>query len=78
MQRIGYTVKLGEQLTNLFYRPYTKKMWGLDLKEISYSIVKRIKFSFSKEKRYFPNDTIQCLPQKVIQVCLKIYMIMKI
>jgi len=56
--------KLGEQLTNLFYRPYTKKMWGLDLKEISYSIVKRIKFSFSKEKRYFPNDTIQCLPQK--------------
>ena len=56
--------KLGEQLTNLFYRPYTKKMWGLDLKEISHSIVKRIKFSFSKEKRYFPNDTIQCLPDK--------------
>ena len=25
--------KIGEKLTNLFYRPYTKKMWNLDLKE---------------------------------------------
>ncbi len=54
--------KIGEKLTNLFYRPYTKKMWNLDLKEISYSVVKRIKFSFSQEERYFPNDSIQFLP----------------
>ena len=54
--------KIGEKLTNIFYRPYTKKMWDLDLTEISYSIVKRIKFTFSEEKRYFPNDSIQCLP----------------
>ncbi len=54
--------KIGQKLTNLFYRPYTKKMWDLDLREISYSVVKRIKFSFSNENRYFPNDTIQFLP----------------
>ena len=39
-------------------------MWGLDLKEVSHSIVKRIKFSFSDEDRYFPNDDIQYLPTK--------------
>ena len=56
--------KIGKELTNIFYRPYTKKMWGLDLKEVSHSIVKRIKFSFSDEDRYFPNDDIQYLPTK--------------
>ncbi len=54
--------KIGKELTDIFYRPYTKKMWGLDLKEVSHAIVKRIKFSFSNEDRYFPNDTIQYLP----------------
>ena len=39
-------------------------MWGLDLKNLSHSIVKRIKFSFSNEERYFPNDSIQFLPDK--------------
>ena len=56
--------KIGERLTNIFYRPYTKKMWDLDLKNLSYSVVKRIKFSFSNEERYFPNDSIQFLPDK--------------
>ena len=56
--------KIGERLTNIFYRPYTKKMWDLDLKNISHSVVKRIKFSFSNEERYFPNDSIQFLPDK--------------
>ena len=55
--------KIGQKLTDIFYRPYTKKMWGLDLKQLSHSIVKRIKFSFSSEKRYFPNDKIQFLPK---------------
>ena len=39
-------------------------MWDLDLKDLSHSIVKRIKFSFSNEERYFPNDSIQFLPDK--------------
>ncbi len=56
--------KIGERLTNIFYRPYTKKMWDLDLIDLSYSVVKRIKFSFSNEERYFPNDSIQFLPDK--------------
>jgi len=56
--------KIGERLTNIFYRPYTKKMWDLDLKNLSYSVVKRIKFSFSNEERYFPNDSIQFLPDR--------------
>ena len=56
--------KIGERLTNIFYRPYTKKMWDLDLENLSYSVVKRIKFSFSREDRYFPNDSIQFLPDQ--------------
>ncbi len=56
--------KIGKDLTDIFYRPYTKKMWNLDLKDLSYKIVQRIKFSFSNEKRYFPNDTIQFMPSK--------------
>ena len=54
--------KIGERLTNTFYRPYTKKMWNLDLTELSHSVVKRIKFNYSTENRYFPNDEIQYLP----------------
>jgi UDP-galactopyranose mutase len=32
--------QIGNVLTDLFFRPYTKKMWGLDLEDMAPSVVK--------------------------------------
>lgn len=53
---------LGSELTELFFAPYTYKMWGLDLTEMDAAVVKRIPIRFDDENRYFPNDTFQALP----------------
>jgi UDP-galactopyranose mutase len=53
---------IGVELTNLFFRPYTKKMWAMDLEEMSSDVVKRIPIRFDSEDRYFPNDKFQILP----------------
>jgi UDP-galactopyranose mutase len=54
--------RIGTTLTDLFFRPYTKKMWELDLEELDAAVVKRIPLRFDDEDRYFPNDTYQILP----------------
>jgi UDP-galactopyranose mutase len=51
--------QIGPDLTNLFFRPYTKKMWEMDLEELDASVVKRIPIRFDDEDRYFPNDQYQ-------------------
>ncbi len=51
--------QIGPDLTNLFFRPYTKKMWEMDLEELDASVVKRIPLRFDDEDRYFPNDQYQ-------------------
>jgi UDP-galactopyranose mutase len=53
---------LGRELTELFFAPYTAKMWGLELAEMDSAVVKRIPIRFDDEDRYFPNDTFQALP----------------
>ena len=53
-----------QELTNIFLQAIYQKNVGSGPKNISHSIVKRIKFSFSNEERYFPNDSIQFLPDK--------------
>ncbi len=53
---------LGTELTELFFAPYTLKMWGLNLAEMDAAVVKRIPIRFDDEDRYFPNDTFQALP----------------
>ncbi len=54
---------IGTQLTDLFFRPYTRKMWGLELENLDVSVVKRIPLRFDDEDRYFPDDTWQLLPR---------------
>jgi UDP-galactopyranose mutase len=56
-------VHIGFELTDLFFRPYTKKMWNLDLEELDATIVKRIPLRFDDEDRYFPEDIYQMLPR---------------
>lgn len=53
---------IGRELTELFFAPYTFKMWGLELAEMDAAIVKRIPIRFDDEDRYFPNDSFQALP----------------
>ncbi len=55
--------RIGPVLTDLFFRPYTKKMWGLDLEDMDASVVKRIPLRDDDEDRYFPSDQFQFLVQ---------------
>ena len=52
---------VGEKLTNIFFRPYTKKMWGVDPKSLEVSIGARLPVRTNKDDRYF-TDTFQALP----------------
>lgn len=55
--------RVGRELTDLLFRPYTRKMWGLDLSELAPSVVKRLPIRLDHEDRYFPDDTFQGLPK---------------
>ena len=55
--------RIGRDLTDLFFRPYTRKMWGQQLEQMEAEVVKRIPLRFDDENRYFPNDRFQLLPQ---------------
>ncbi len=55
--------RIGPVLTDLFFRPYTRKMWALDLEDLDAAVVKRIPLRDDDEDRYFPNDRHQYLVQ---------------
>ncbi|HQT65135.1 MAG: UDP-galactopyranose mutase [Acidocella sp. 20-57-95] len=54
---------IGLQLTDLFFRPYTKKMWGLDLEDMSAAVVKRIPLRTDRKDTYFADDDVQMMPR---------------
>jgi UDP-galactopyranose mutase len=54
---------IGRELTDLFFRPYTKKMWGLELEEMSAAVVKRIPLRFDRVDTYFADDEVQMMPR---------------
>lgn len=54
--------KIGQELTDLFFRPYTKKMWALDLEEMSPAVVKRIPLRFDRVDTYFDESDTQMMP----------------
>ena len=56
--------RIGPRLTDLFFRPYTKKMWDLDLEDLDAAVVKRIPLRFDDDDRYFPDDAFQFLPER--------------
>lgn len=53
---------VGDVLTDLFFRPYTRKMWALELEELDASVVRRISLRLDREDAYFPGDRFQALP----------------
>lgn len=56
--------RIGRRLTDIFFAPYTRKMWGLDLAALSADVVKRIPIRYDTDDRYFPNDEFQLLPSQ--------------
>ena len=55
---------VGKELCDLFFAPYTKKMWGLELEELPVSVAARIPTNVeSRSFDYFPKDTHQVLPK---------------
>lgn len=55
--------KIGRELADLFFRPYTKKMWALDLEDMSADVVKRIPLRFDHTDTYFADDEVQMMPR---------------
>jgi UDP-galactopyranose mutase len=43
--------RIGVELTDLLFRPYTKKMWGLDLENVAAEVVRRIPARHDDEDR---------------------------
>jgi UDP-galactopyranose mutase len=54
---------IGRELTDLFFRPYTKKMWAMDLEEMSAAVVKRIPLRTDRKDTYFADEDIQMMPR---------------
>lgn len=52
---------VGRELGDLFFRGYTRKQWGLDLAELSASVLARIPVRTNDDDRYF-TDTFQNMP----------------
>jgi UDP-galactopyranose mutase len=51
-----------DNVLDIFYRPYTRKMWGMELEQIDPDIVNRVKIRDDNNEYYFPDDEFQALP----------------
>lgn len=52
------------RIVDTFYRPYTKKMWGLDLEEVDDSVLNRVPIRKDDGDLYFPKDRFQFMPKQ--------------
>lgn len=53
-----------DNVLDIFFRPYTKKMWGMDIEQLNPSILKRVPIRDDDNELYFPNDPYQFLPSE--------------
>lgn len=51
-----------ENIVDIFYRPYTKKMWDKEIEELDPSILKRVSVRDDMNEYYFPNDLYNIMP----------------
>lgn len=52
-----------ENVLDIFYRPYNRKMWGLELEQLDPSIMQRVPIRDDMNELYFPNDEYQGMPK---------------
>ncbi len=57
--------RVGEdKVIDTFIRPYSEKMWGLKLEEISPDIINRVPVRNDTNELYFPDDQYQAMPKE--------------
>lgn len=54
---------VGKELCDLFFAPYTQKMWGMPLEDLPTSVAARIPTKTDHDPYYFPKDKYQGLPK---------------
>jgi len=52
-----------ENVIDTFYRPYTRKMWGMELEELNPDIINRVPIRDDDNEYYFPDDKYQYMPK---------------
>lgn len=52
-----------DKVVDTFIRPYTKKMWGMDIEQLDPSILQRVPIRDDMNELYFPNDEYQFMPK---------------
>lgn len=52
-----------ENLIDVLFRPYTRKMWGCEIEELDPSILSRVPVRDDLSDAYFPNDEFQFMPK---------------
>ena len=52
-----------KNIIDKLFRPYTKKMWGLEIEEIDPKIIERVAIRSDLNELYFPNDKYQFMPK---------------
>ena len=57
-----FEAKVGNKLADIFFRPYTRKMWGIDPKKLEISVGARLPIRTNEDTRYFDDD-FQALPK---------------
>lgn len=56
--------KVGSKnIVDIFFRPYTEKMWGVPLELVSPNILSRVRVRDDLNELYFPDDQWQALPK---------------
>jgi UDP-galactopyranose mutase len=52
-----------DKIVDTFIRPYTKKMWGMEIEELDPSIINRVPIRDDFNEYYFPDDEYQAMPR---------------
>lgn len=52
-----------EHVVDTFFRPYTRKMWGLEIEQLSPDILNRVPIRDDLNEYYFPDDAFQAMPE---------------
>lgn len=51
-----------KEIINIFFKPYSEKMWGIPFDQLNKSIISRIPRREDDSEDYFPNDKYKMLP----------------
>jgi UDP-galactopyranose mutase len=55
--------RIGQVLTDLLFRPYTRTMWGMELEDMAPSVVQRVPIRLDRTDGYFQPDDLQMMPR---------------